>query len=82
MRAADQALSRGAARLVAKHQKKGQTVLVTCYAGQNRSGLVAALALMTLGMGARPAIERIRAARGPQALSNPSFVNMIQNFGT
>ena len=71
-----------AAREVAKRLRKGQKVLVTCHMGWNRSGLVTALALrMSTHRGTDEIIRRIRKARGPNALSNESFVRMIYGFG-
>lgn len=64
---------------------RGRLVLVTCFAGRNRSGLISALALMlpgTLGarsvstptcLSAAQAIALVRRARGPDALSNLDF---------
>ena len=70
-----------AAREVAKRLGKGQTVLVTCYAGWNRSGLVVGLALrMATRWSAEDIIRRIRKARGERALSNPAFVRIICGF--
>lgn len=48
-------------------------VLVHCQAGLNRSGLVAAKALMLGGMTADDAISLIRAKRSPVCLCNPAF---------
>jgi len=47
--------------------------LVHCQAGLNRSGLVAALALMKMGRSARDAIALLRERRSPFVLCNPSF---------
>ena len=70
-----------AAREVAKRLGKGQRVLVTCYLGFNRSGLVVGLALrMATKWSADEIIRRIRKARGPHALSNPSFERIIRGF--
>ena len=70
-----------AAREVAKRLGKGQTVLVTCYSGWNRSGLVVGLALrMATRLSADEIIQRIRKARGDSALSNPSFERIVRGF--
>lgn len=61
---------------VARRLAAGQKVLVTCFAGRNRSGWVTALALVKLGMPPKEAIARIRRAR-PLALSNHAFNNDI-----
>lgn len=57
--------------------RRGETVLVTCRQGRNRSGLVTACAMVDLGYSPREAIRMVRAARGPDALSNPYFVSLI-----
>ena len=65
---------RAAARTVAERVTAGKRVLVHCAAGLNRSGVVSARALMFMGLPMAEAIARVRAARGPYALSNPGFV--------
>ena len=65
---------RAAALTVAERVTAGKRVLVHCSAGLNRSGVVAARALMFMGMPVAEAIARVRSARGPYALSNPDFV--------
>ena len=65
---------RTAARTVAERVTAGKRVLVHCSAGLNRSGVVAARALMFMGMSVAEAIARVRSARGPDALSNRDFV--------
>lgn len=51
----------------------GGTVLVSCQAGRNRSGLVSALALIRrYGISGKEAADRVRACR-PKALTNDSF---------
>jgi hypothetical protein len=60
---------------------KGLQVLVTCFAGRNRSGLVCALALM-YGPGkltANQAIELIKSVRD-QALTNSDFVTFLRSL--
>ncbi len=70
-----------AAREVAKRLRKGQRVLVTCAMGWNRSGLVVGLALkMASRRHVNEIIERIRKARGPNALSNPAFERFLRGF--
>jgi hypothetical protein len=54
---------------------------VTCYAGLNRSGLISALALHMITEWPLPVIiDAIRAKRGPHALSNPRFVELLQQL--
>lgn len=65
------------AKLVAAHHKAGGKVLVTCYAGQNRSALIAALALRILGYSAFFAIECIREKRFKKCLDNKCFERIV-----
>ena len=59
----------------------GKTVLVTCLAGLNRSGLISAMSLMeAYGMSADDAILKVREARGPNALCNHSFTRFLRTF--
>lgn len=65
--------------------RQGQRVLVTCHAGMNRSGWVAGLALLELGVPIDEALSRIRRARAqaarriayPRALHNDAFVEIL-----
>jgi hypothetical protein len=72
------ARAREALRAPGHHGK----VLVTCFAGRNRSGLVTALAIeeLTRGSGAtaESIIERIRQRRGRAALGNPYFESLLR----
>jgi predicted protein tyrosine phosphatase len=70
----------GTAQEVATITVLGGRVLVTCFMGWNRSGLVTALALRMRRYSAEQAIAAIRAARGPNALSNKHFVQVIEQF--
>ncbi|MFI1162801.1 dual specificity protein phosphatase family protein [Streptomyces sp. NPDC020801] len=56
----------------------GRTVLVRCYSGYNRSGLVVAHALVRQGRSADEAIRLIRARRSPWALHNELFVAYLR----
>jgi len=70
-----------AAREVAKRLRRGQSVLVTCAQGLNRSGLVCGLALkMASSYHVTEIIDRIRKARGKWALSNPAFERFLRGF--
>lgn len=51
----------------------GQKVLVTCFAGRNRSGVVLAEALIRLGHHPRKVVDTIQAKRD-KALTNRAFV--------
>jgi len=57
-------------------------ILVTCYAGMNRSGLVCAISLCKGPdkINVENAIELIRKARGEYALSNSDFVDFLRIF--
>ena len=66
-----------AARQVVDHIRAGKRVLVTCIAGQNRSGLITALAVRELtGWSGKQIVQHIQANR-PMALNNPTFVKYI-----
>jgi protein-tyrosine phosphatase len=56
----------------------GRTTLVRCHAGLNRSGLVAAQALVHLGMSAGNAITLLRRRRSPFALHNVMFEEYLR----
>ncbi|MFF7972190.1 dual specificity protein phosphatase family protein [Streptomyces sp. NPDC007905] len=56
----------------------GRSVLVRCYHGYNRSGLVVAHTLVRRGRTAEEAIELIRARRSPWALHNELFVEYLR----
>jgi len=60
--------------LVAGAVSSGRRVLVRCSGGLNRSGLVVASTLVRLGHPPEEAIDLVRRARGPWALTNPAFV--------
>ncbi|MEE1760098.1 MULTISPECIES: protein-tyrosine phosphatase family protein [unclassified Streptomyces] len=55
----------------------GKRVLVRCYSGYNRSGLVVAHALIRDGHSAEEAIRLIRTRRSPWALHNELFVEYL-----
>ncbi|MGX4689838.1 protein-tyrosine phosphatase family protein [Streptomyces sp. JNUCC 63] len=58
--------------------EQGRRVLVRCYSGYNRSGLVVAHALVRQGRSADEAIRLIRARRSPWALHNELFVDYLR----
>lgn len=74
-RIADRASDHFADRL-----RNGKGVLSSCAMGLNRSGLVTAATLVKLGIDPIEAVDLIRKARGPRALSNPSFYRLVQSF--
>lgn len=55
----------------------GLPVLVRCERGLNRSCMVAGLALREFGWSGAHAVQTIRDARGPVALSNPYFRDLV-----
>lgn len=67
-----------AAKAVSQALEDKKKVLITCWEGKNRSGLIAGLALI-LGnkMTESEAVARIRHARGHDALSNPHFRHLL-----
>ena len=65
-----------AAKQVARALRNHRKVLVTCYAGRNRSGFVSGLALVTEGYGPVRAIRLIQSRR-EKSLTNQSFVDLI-----
>lgn len=71
-------IARAAAMQVVRAHRAGRRVLITCWQGRNRSGLVTGLALkmMTRWPTAR-IVQKIREARGDDALSNASFVRYL-----
>lgn len=66
------------ADLVVDAMDAGQSVLVRCHAGLNRSALVAGLALLKRGWTLAQVLERMRAARSPHVLFNASFVAYLR----
>jgi hypothetical protein len=67
----------GLANEIAGLVRVGRRVVITCSSGLNRSGLVAARALIALGHTPADAIDLVREARGPRALSNRAFVRYL-----
>lgn len=57
---------------------QGHKVLVRCFHGYNRSGLVVAHALIRQGRSAEEAIRLIRTRRSPWALHNELFVAYLK----
>ncbi len=68
---------RRAAREIADRVRLGQRVLVTCWQGRNRSGVLAGLALVDLGVPPIQAVGRIRRLR--DGLTNVHFRNMVSS---
>jgi hypothetical protein len=62
---------------IASLVSQGKHVAVNCLSGVNRSGLLVGRALVELGYKPEEAIEAVRSARGPMALSNQGFVRFL-----
>jgi hypothetical protein len=58
--------------------EEGKQVAVNCLSGVNRSGLLVARAMVELGYTPEEAIEGVREARGPMALTNQGFVRFLR----
>lgn len=71
-----------AGELVAAAIRRGQRVLVACSMGRNRSGWVVGLALRLLARSGEEAVALVRAARGPEALSNEAFAQIVREVRT
>lgn len=71
-----------AAREVANLQRAGHRVLVTCWAGRNRSGLVTALALNMLTHWPFEAVIQHIQRRRPGALTNKTFTAALLACGS
>ncbi len=64
-----------------RYLDQGKTVVVNCFAGLNRSGLVTALILMLAhDMSADTAVATIRDRRSLHALGNRSFLQFLRAF--
>jgi protein-tyrosine phosphatase len=69
---------RTVAEEIALYVRAGKRVLVTCFQGRNRSGVLAGLALVELGATTpQQAVRRIRMNR-TGALTNPYFRTMVE----
>ena len=71
----ERALIHATARDVANHVLAGKRVLVTCWQGRNRSGVIVGLALVELGLPRDQAITRVRGYRN--GLTNDYFRAMV-----
>jgi hypothetical protein len=69
------------ARQIVGWMDEGETVLVRCAAGLNRSGLVVARALIERGHSPKEAVLLIREQRRADALNNPWFVEWLRYEG-
>ena len=71
----------GAANLVYKEIQKGKAVLVHCYGGRNRSGLVAGLVYHRLANVSGAQAARFIQFQRSSALANPHYLEFLQNQG-
>jgi hypothetical protein len=71
-------IAKKAAKKVAAALREGSNILVTCYAGINRSAYVTGLALVEIGYEPVQAIALIKQQR-PGALSNRFFEKIIRS---
>lgn len=81
MRSSDLKRVRETAMSLARRLKHGDSVLVTCAMGLNRSGLVVAATLLAVTgkkPGPKAIIDLIRAKRSKLALGNKAFVHHIK----
>lgn len=70
-----------ASKIVARALKAREPILVTCQMGWNRSGLVSALAIHRVtGCSGKRARNLVQLARGPDALSNTTFANILDSL--
>lgn len=68
------------ARHGARWSEEG-TLLVQCYGGRNRSGLLAGMILSyRLGISGTEALSIVRAGRGPSALNNVHFARLLASM--
>jgi len=66
-----------ASELVYGWLASGMRVVVTCFAGLNRSGIICAATARLHGASPEDAIAAVRAARGPSAMRNPHFLEFL-----
>ena len=57
---------------------RGRPVLVCCWSGYNRSGLVAALVMKKGGVDGQKAIDELRKNRSPHCLNNNLFERIVR----
>lgn len=73
-------LVRDATEAVLEEIRIGGAVMVHCYAGRDRTGLVLCAALMALeNIDAKTALARVRAVR-PTALTGPGVVDVLKQY--
>jgi len=72
----ERALIRATAKEVANYIRAGKRVLVTCFMGRNRSGVIAGHALVELGLPPFRAVRRIQKYRN--GLGNTHFRKMVE----
>lgn len=69
-----------AAQEVIRELKEGGCVVVHCYAGRDRTGLVLSAVLMQLeGLSAKESFKRVRAIR-PTAMTGPGVTDVLEEY--
>lgn len=77
----DEGILNAVVDFVVANVKADRCVLVHCYMGWNRAGLVSALALRKLlQVSGKEAVEFVRVLRSASALSNRSFANYVESL--
>lgn len=73
-------IATAAAENVANAYAEGKKILVTCFQGRNRSGLITALAMhLYYGMSGQEAVSIVKKQR-KDVLTNPSFVDFLSTL--
>jgi protein-tyrosine phosphatase len=76
----DVTMAMRSAHTVLKHLQAGRRVLVTCWAGQNRSAFVAAMAMKRKWRApTEVVVKQIRDAR-PNTLHNSTFIKILSKW--
>lgn len=58
----------------------GMKVIVTCFAGLNRSGVICAATVRLHGASPEEAVAAVREARGSGAMRNPHFLDFLERM--
>ena len=66
--------------LISEALSRGEKVVIHCMGGLGRSGLMAAAVLIRAGLSAEPAVERVRAARGPRAVETQVQYDFVKRY--
>lgn len=71
-------LANTVADLLLEDMKRGRSVLVCCWSGYNRSGLVAGLVMTKAGLDGQTAIDTLRTNRSPHCCNNDLFCRILR----